>query len=554
MKRLLSILLTLAMLWTGISFALAETLEELPATEWDAEYDFLKTNQEPVTLRMYVNAPNFDATTWGLDAYSRWLERETGIKLEFDFPAALDDQKINLMIATDDLPDLIFFPDHTVPALGTLMNEDYLYPLEELIDQYAPAFREVSIYKNNRDYYEWEQNGTLYYIPCNAYDRALLENKDTVILSGTGYYCREDIWKALGEPPMDTWEKVEKVLYEVKEKYPEITNPLILWDAYSHYNIDGGTSMIYRSLGGKYKYILNDDVITSQARDPIYLEALFYINKLIKDGIIGMADFADESTKALEAANMNGEIFMSAGPGWRIINGETGVKKINPEWGYMGLDHMAKESVGHFFNPHYNLDGFGGALVIAKSTEHPDRAIQLYEFLATDQTQANVNKGVQGLHWEFTGPTNRFIASVGKAADIMFQEGYLEWQKYTGGNKYRWVGSVYYDSACARGDGLSDPIRKRIFEIEAVVDDFSDFTNIDPMPGTDEALINTKVNDLWKSYVGKVVLEATSFEDAQKIWNEFLEKADQQGFPKLEAFWTAKYHELQQIKAEGLNK
>lgn len=550
MKRWLCILLALALCWTGLGLALAtEELEEIPATEWDQEYSFLKTRNEPVTLRMFVNAPNFDATQWGLDAYSRWLERETGIHLEFDSPAADDNQKLNLLIATDDLPDLIWFPDHTVAALGTLMTEDYLYTLDELIEQFAPTFKEVSIYKNNHSFYEWEQGGKLYYIPTNAYDRALLENKDTVILSGTGYYCREDIWKALGEPAMDTWENVEKVLYQVKEQYPEITNPLILWDAYAHYNIDGGTNMIYRSLGGKYKYIENDGVITSQARDPIYIEALYYINKLIKDGIIGMADFADESYRALEAANMNGQIFMSAGPGWRIIGGQDAIKMVNPEWGYMGLDHMAKESVGDFFNPHYNLDGLGGALVITKSTEHPDRAIQLYEFLSTDLTQASVIKGVKDLHWEFTGPTNRWIAAVGKAADLMFNQGYLEWQKYTGGNKYRWVGSIYYDSAAARGDGLTDPIRKRIFEIEADVDDFSAFTNIDPLPGMEEAVINTKVNDLWRSYLGKVVLEATSMEDAQAIWNEFLQKADQQGLPQLEAYWTTKYQELAAIRA-----
>lgn len=554
MKKLLSMLIALLMIAVSCCSLASEQEaepEEVPFIEWSADHSFTANRDEPVTLHIYLNGSWIDTSTWGIDAYSRWLEKETGIHLEFSKPDSDDQQQINLMIASNELPDMIFFPDHTVPALGTLIEDKYLLPLNDLIEKYAPTMRDVSLYKNNWRFYEWEQGGTLYYLPANAYDRGLLGNTDTVIMSGTGYFCREDIWKKLGEPDLSTWEGVEKTLYEVKEKFPEITSPLIVWDPFGHNSIESGTNMIYRSLGGRYKYILGEDgKITSQARDPLYLVALQYISKLVKDGIIDVSNYSDFLDTALEAAAMNGEIFMSAGPGWRIINAQTGIRHGFPDTdaGYMGLDHMALEKVGDFFNPTYNLDGLGGALVITDSTEHPDRCIQLYEFLAAFETQMNVNKGIEGIHWGYAGPTNRWMIPIGKAAEIMYDEGYGHWQNYTGGNKYRWVGSIYGDSAGARGDGLGDPIRARIFDIEADTDDFSDYTNIDPMPGTDEALIGIKVSDLWRSYMGKVIMEATSPENAQEIWNEFLDKADQHGLTKLEEYWTTKYNELQQIK------
>lgn len=552
MKKLLSMLIALALMLGVLSVAMAEELEEIPYTEWSMEHSFGANRDDPVTLKVFVNASWFDATNWGTDAYSRWLMQETGINLEFSFPDADDQQLINLMIASDDLPDMIFFPDHNVPALGTLVNEGYLLPLNDLIEEYAPTMKEVSLYENNWPYYEWEQGGTLYYLPCNAYDRGLMDHMDTLIMSGTGYFCREDLWKDLGEPDMTTWEGVEETLYAIKENYPEIVAPLIIWDPYGHNAIDSGTNMIYRSLGGGYKYILGEDGnITSQLRDPLYLEALYYINGLIKDGIIDVSNYADFLDSNLVAQEMNGEMFMSAGPGWRIIDAQTGIRRNFPDSdaGYMGLDHMALSSVGDFFNPHYNLDGLGGALVITDATEHPDRCIQLYEFLATFETQMNVNKGVLGLHWDYAGPTNRWMVPIGEAERLMFEEGYPEWQRYTGGNKYRWVGSIYGDSAGGRGDGINDPIRARIFEIEADVDDFSDFTNIDPAPGSDESLIFTQVNDLWRSYMGKVIVDANSMEEAQAAWDELIDKAEQQGLKDLEAYWTAKYYELQEIKA-----
>lgn len=551
MKKLFGLLLVFALLGTGTSIVFAEEqLEEIPFTEWELPNSFSANRDDPVTLHMYMNGSWLSNANWGKDAYSRWLEQETGIHLEFSHPDADDQQQINLMIASGELPDLIFFPDHTVPALGTLINEGYLLPLNDLIDKYAPTMKEVSLYKNNWPFYEWEQGGTLYYLPTNAYDRGLLDHKDTLIMSGTGYFCREDIWKELGEPDLTTWDGVEETLYKVKAEYPEIVSPLIIWDPYGVNTMYSGTNMIYRSLGGRHKYILGEDGrITSQVRDPLYLEALYYINKLIKDGIIGLSDYTDSLNTALTAAMVNGEMFMSAGPGWEIISAQSGIHRNFPDSdkGYMGLDHMALKSVGKFFNPHYNLDGLGGALVITEQTKHPDRAIQLLEFLSTFEAQMNVNKGIQGLHWEYAGPTNRWMVPIGKAKEIMDTEGYSAWTEYTGGNCYRWVGSIYGDSAAARGDGMSDPVRKRIFEIEATVDDFSAFSNIDPMPGTDEGLISTKFVTLWQSYLGKVVVEATSFENAQEIWDEFLAKADQLELPKLEDYWTTKYNELQTV-------
>lgn len=527
-------------------------LEEIPATEWDESLTFPKYKDEVVELDLYLNDPGAVITYWGQDAYSRWLEQETGVHLNITQAISDTQEELNLMISTNDLPDMVFFNDTTQNTLGTMMNEGMLYGLDELIEEYCPEMKELPLYESGHGYYRWEQGGTLYYLPGMAYDRSKMDDPDwenTLIMGGAAYYCRQDILEEMGNPSMATLEDVLDATYKAKELHPELTSPLLIWDAYSINATDSGVNMLYRSMGGRHKYLENDGVITSVARDPIYLDTLMLINQLIKDGIVNSADFDGSGAEFQDADNKNGNLFLSAGPGWRIIDGQAGIQSVDPSYNYWGLDFFAAEDVGEFFNPHYDLDGWTG-LVITKNCEYPDRAIMLYEFLTTEEAQMNVNKGIEDLHWEWTGPDNTWMIATGKAQDLMENEGYAAWQEYTGGNRYRWVGAMTSDCCGARGDGVNDPVRARIFELEGQTDDFAAFTKLDPLAGTEEADMLLKIQDQWQSYMAKVVLDAKDEAEGQAIWDEFLATAEQLGLSQVEAYWTEKYAELQNVMKE----
>lgn len=526
--------------------------EEIPATKWDESLTFPKHKGETAELSLYLNDPGAVTTYWGKDAYSRWLEQETGVRLNITQAISDTQEELNLMISTNDLPDMVFFNDTSRNTLGTMMNEGMLYGLDELIDQHCPEMKELPLYKSGHGYYRWEQGGTLYYLPGMAYDRSKMKDpawENTLIMGGAAYYCRKDILEEMGNPSMTTLEEVLDATYQAKELHPELNSPVLLWDAYGINNTDSGVNMLYRSMGGRHKYLENGGAITSVARDPVYLDTLMMINGLVKDGIVNSADFESDSGQFQDADNKNGSLFLSAGPGWRIIDGEAGIKSVDPNNSYWGLDFFASKEVGEFFNPHYDLDGWTG-LVITKNCKQPDRAIMLYEFLTTEAVQMNVNKGIEGLHWEWTGPDNTWMLPTGKAKELMSTEGYGAWQEYTGGNRYRWVGAMTSDCAGARGDGVNDPVRARIFDLEGQTDDFAAFTKLDPAAGTKEADMLLKIQDQWKSYMAKVVLDAADAAEGKVIWDEFLSAAEQLGLSQVEAYWSERYSELQKVMVE----
>ena len=61
---------------------------------------------EPVTLDWYVNYSWF-AIPWGENAVSQKITEETGVNINFITPIGNETEKLNALIASDSLPDLI---------------------------------------------------------------------------------------------------------------------------------------------------------------------------------------------------------------------------------------------------------------------------------------------------------------------------------------------------------------------------------------------------------------------------------------------------------------
>ena len=61
---------------------------------------------EQVTLDWYVNY-SWYATPWGENAVSKKITEETGVNINFITPIGNETEKLNALIASDSLPDLI---------------------------------------------------------------------------------------------------------------------------------------------------------------------------------------------------------------------------------------------------------------------------------------------------------------------------------------------------------------------------------------------------------------------------------------------------------------
>ena len=89
---------------------------------------------EPVTLDWYVNYSWF-AIPWGENAVSQKITEETGVNINFITPIGNETEKLNALIASDSLPDLITL-GYWEPQVNQMIEENMVYALNELADDY----------------------------------------------------------------------------------------------------------------------------------------------------------------------------------------------------------------------------------------------------------------------------------------------------------------------------------------------------------------------------------------------------------------------------------
>lgn len=89
---------------------------------------------EPVTFTFY-NADGME-DTW-TDPVAQKITEKTGVTLKIDYPADASDNRIALMVATGEYPDLVFAKGDA----PTLIQNDALIDMSDLIDEYGPNIK-----------------------------------------------------------------------------------------------------------------------------------------------------------------------------------------------------------------------------------------------------------------------------------------------------------------------------------------------------------------------------------------------------------------------------
>ena len=100
---------------------------------------------EPITLDVLIQIQDSQslADPKDMPALQR-LEELTGIKAEYELVKKADwDTKLNLRLATNDYPDVIMSIRGTVDQEEYGVSQNVLLPLEDLVDQYMPTYKEL---------------------------------------------------------------------------------------------------------------------------------------------------------------------------------------------------------------------------------------------------------------------------------------------------------------------------------------------------------------------------------------------------------------------------
>lgn len=99
-----------------------------------------KLADEEITFEWYINY-SWYTTPWGQNMVSKAITDETGVNIKIRVPTFYA-RKLDAMIAFDTLPDSITLGWWETQA-QTMVDEDMVYALNELADEYDPYFYQV---------------------------------------------------------------------------------------------------------------------------------------------------------------------------------------------------------------------------------------------------------------------------------------------------------------------------------------------------------------------------------------------------------------------------
>ena len=244
---------------------------------------------EMYAFTYYFNDDWHDIHPWGADELSKKWKEEFNIQIDFSKADADPEAKLNIMIASNDLPDVIMMnrgpANIKMAELGMLVD---LAPLQAN----NPTYDEHVMQQSQEIL---KIDGKLYALPCWPRKAASGGNQC--------WLYNQRIYEACGSPPMKTLEDLYE--YAVLARELGVTEeglPIIPFIANAPYPDAEIMKGFYRSYGGfngeTYGRVGSDYQLVF--RDPKYRAAILEANRWYREGLILNTSFTDSRDQILE--------------------------------------------------------------------------------------------------------------------------------------------------------------------------------------------------------------------------------------------------------------
>jgi putative aldouronate transport system substrate-binding protein len=511
-------LLASSLLLAGCNNAASDTAKEDKGTKEKSRYTVDENTpawkldtKENTELSWYVNADWWN-TDYGNDTVTKKIKED--LKLDVKFLTG-DDTKLNTYFAGGELPDIITIFGGNSQAAQKAAT--WALPLNELADQYDPYFYKVA-QSQTLDWYKLEDGNTYGYPSFSNtqehYDSGSIPGADAFII-------RQDIYEAIGKPSMATPEEFLAAMDKIKKQFPDVV-PF----GFRGFSAAGDTG----SLGGSFQNHIGVPITTEDNKwynrnlDEDYLTWIKTFNEAHKKGYISDDNFSDDNT-AFEEKVASGKYASIMASGAPQLS-STLQKNIanNPAQKYIAVDGP-KSTVGN--EPALNQTGISGWSVtyISKKAKDPQKAIQLFTYLLSEEGQYLTTYGVEGETFEFNAEGKAVLLP--EAAELKNSNPEEYKKKYRLGEFWFFGHDTF---AVEHGDNQPSEAIGQIQEwANGKLKPQFLLENTDPDQGSAEARSLTNVNTTWATTLASL-LRAKNEKEFDKLLGDYEKFLDDNNF------------------------
>lgn len=361
------------------------------AGELDDSNDQAGSTMEPITFTFYNADGAEDPWT---DPVALAITEATGVTLDTLYPSDVEEKTVELMIATGELPDLIFAKGDS----DILIEQGALIDLSDLIDEYGPHIK--ALYGDEYEKLQSSrENPAIYQLCCGKVQDEALTSSGTAQLQ----------WAVLAFND-----------YRIPYTLDEYGDMIREYKA-RHLNIDGQTTIgitlsvtdwhWYTTLANPSGYIANgaidngqwivSDDYKVQYKHMVGGQKEYYrwLNRMYDEKVLDQ-EFAIQTHEDYLEKIASGRVLGLLDADWDYTTAENTLKAAGRyERTYAGLPVTIDSSVKCASLAPQGLNTWG--IGITTACKDPVRAIQFLDWLCTEEAQILVNWGIEGVNYYY---------------------------------------------------------------------------------------------------------------------------------------------------------
>ncbi|WP_284645184.1 extracellular solute-binding protein [Paenibacillus silviterrae] len=349
--------------------------------------------KEQIKLRMFAQKNPVVKKDYNEMKFFKDMEQKSNVKIEWSYGTASDTvEKMNLLFASNDLPDAFFGPylmgTNDIVRYG---SEGQIIPLEGMIDKYAPNIK--ALFEKRPEYkkYVTAPDGHIYTIPMIS---ETLENTtpDTMFINKkwldklnlkmpTTTDELYEVLKAFRDLDPNGNGKKDEIPFSVLDMKNPIQGPLSLAGAFGK-SFPSGNASFFHVENGK---------LTFAPLLPENKDFLIYMNKLYKEKLLDPELFTQNAQvyQAKQKSNpsivgvhfvwSNSAIFGSATTDY------VAVPPLKGPGGKAGWNRQGPNNTPHGFS-------------ITKENKHPEATLQWFDLIYDPKTSMEATWGPFGIN------------------------------------------------------------------------------------------------------------------------------------------------------------
>ncbi|HEY0829166.1 MAG TPA: extracellular solute-binding protein [Bacilli bacterium] len=364
--------------------------------------------EQPIVLTM--STPQFEKSFqagFQEDPVMKEIEKRLNIKLNIIPANAVSDinAKFAAELASGELPDIAWAP--SADLYNKIISAHAAVPMDELLEKYGQDILKRTPYRveYSRKFLgkdvDGNSDGKMYFLGLRG------DSEADPLQVQVGPYLRYDLWEKLGFPKLETMDDYLPVLAEMMKLEPKNadgkkTYGVTGWfgDVWGDWAINAPFGMFEgkAQIGTWGSWDMVKKQYTSSLTDPdsFFWKGVAWFNKANQMGVLDPDSFTMKWDNYLEKAAAN-RVFLGWAP-WNIDGGnQTFEKNGTPEKGFFQMP--APNDLDQYMVSFEQPQG-AQMMFISKKSKHPEKAMELLNFLISDEGTELILNGVKGVHWD----------------------------------------------------------------------------------------------------------------------------------------------------------